>query len=271
MKVCTHNRCSNEHETKFKLCPTCRNGMCVKIRERRAKMNAKTCREGYRVCIECSYEKPEDQFMSPVYRRDKLTRRCQYCRTQRKKHDKDPKNKSGRCYVWWQEWKKNHPCIDCGLEDYRVIQADHVRDKKGIVSNYRYWANNGGVEAMKMEAEKCEARCNFCHRLKTRERHQNKRKRTGWSTRPSIKRRRHQVNMKKCEIGKCKTCKREVTYDTTSAFDFDHRDEETKIINISTSISRSDDVFQRHFREEIPKCDLLCANCHHIKTHYLKT
>ena len=177
-------------------------------------MNAKICREGYRVCIECSYEKPEDQFISPVYRRKKLTKRCQYCRKQRSKHDKDPKNKSGKCYVWWKEWKEAHSCIDCGLKDSRVIQADHVRDKKGMVSNYRYWANNGGVEAMKREAEKCEPRCNFCHRLKTNERN-NKKRKTNYALRKSIKRRRHQINTKKCQIGECKTCKRKVTVSYT--------------------------------------------------------
>ena len=267
MKICNHKQCTNPHETTFKLCPSCRKTFTEYMRQRRASRSAKKCRKGYRVCIECSHEKSDDQFMSPVYRRKKLTRRSLYCRTQRQRHDKDPRNKSGSCYKFWFDWKREQSCSDCGLKDYRVMQADHVRDKKVyIVSDYRYWAHNGGVEAMQREVDKCEPRCSFCHRLKTKARYKN----TGrpLKVKPCRLRRQHQVNMKKCEIGKCKTCERVVTYENAQGFDFDHRDEEKKLISISVSLSKCENVFQRHFIEEIPKCDLLCANCHHIKTHY---
>ncbi len=47
--------------------------------------------------------------------------------------------------------------------------------------------------------------------------------------------------------------------------DFDHRSGETKIGNISRLIGdgRSLTVIQT----EIDKCDLVCANCHRIRTH----
>jgi hypothetical protein len=44
--------------------------------------------------------------------------------------------------------------------------------------------------------------------------------------------------------------------------EFDHRDRETKSFNIADSTSYSIDRIQ----EEIDKCDIVCANCHNIRT-----
>ena len=70
----------------------------------------------------------------------------------------------------------------------------------------------------------------------------------------------------KCEIGHCKICRRKVTLETCHAFDFDHRQESTKIIRIGQIINCSKTEYEKHLKEEIPKCDLLCANCHRIET-----
>lgn len=46
--------------------------------------------------------------------------------------------------------------------------------------------------------------------------------------------------------------------------DFDHRPSETKSFTISENIlSKSDDLLIL----EIQKCDVVCANCHRIRTH----
>ena len=48
--------------------------------------------------------------------------------------------------------------------------------------------------------------------------------------------------------------------------DFDHRNEKHKVDNVSRMIS-----FHMYSREnilkEIEKCDLVCSNCHRIRTH----
>lgn len=46
--------------------------------------------------------------------------------------------------------------------------------------------------------------------------------------------------------------------------DFDHRDPDTKEFGISTG--RSGRGLKRVL-EEIAKCDIVCANCHRIRTH----
>jgi hypothetical protein len=46
--------------------------------------------------------------------------------------------------------------------------------------------------------------------------------------------------------------------------EFDHRDRDLKENNISALISHGT---LKKLKEEIGKCDILCANCHRIKTH----
>lgn len=48
--------------------------------------------------------------------------------------------------------------------------------------------------------------------------------------------------------------------------DFDHRDPKQKRFSISNDIAR---LWEKTL-EEIAKCDLVCANCHRIRTHNRK-
>jgi hypothetical protein len=62
-----------------------------------------------------------------------------------------------------------HPCVDCGNNDIRVLEFDHVRGTKSgnismMAKESRSWAT---IEA---EIAKCEVRCANCHRIKTSER-----------------------------------------------------------------------------------------------------
>jgi len=61
------------------------------------------------------------------------------------------------------EYLLAHPCVDCGNTDTRVLDFDHLRDKKEkvskMLSSYT-WAK------VYEEIEKCEVRCANCHRIK---------------------------------------------------------------------------------------------------------
>jgi len=46
-------------------------------------------------------------------------------------------------------------------------------------------------------------------------------------------------------------------------FDFDHRDSATKVMALSQSRTRS----LKKLRDEAKKCDLVCSNCHRLRTH----
>lgn len=50
----------------------------------------------------------------------------------------------------------------------------------------------------------------------------------------------------------------------TYVMDFDHRDPEQKLYNIgSLNLSSSESAL----RAEIAKCDVVCSNCHRVRTH----
>lgn len=65
--------------------------------------------------------------------------------------------------VW--RFLAGHPCVDCGLADPRVLDFDHLRDKRievgALVRSGASW------NLVLTEIEKCEVRCANCHRRRT--------------------------------------------------------------------------------------------------------
>lgn len=51
----------------------------------------------------------------------------------------------------------------------------------------------------------------------------------------------------------------------TYVMDFDHRDPSTKLARVSSLVYRGSEAL---LLEEIAKCDLVCSNCHRIRTHH---
>ena len=60
---------------------------------------------------------------------------------------------------------KLHPCVDCGENDPRVLDFDHINNKRHEISTLlrKEYSWNSILE----EAKKCEIRCANCHRRKT--------------------------------------------------------------------------------------------------------
>lgn len=67
------------------------------------------------------------------------------------------------------------------------------------------------------------------------------------------------VLTEKLARGACIDCGLIVTEENHVAFDFDHRDRNTKRSGVSRTSTNN-------LAEEMAKCDLRCANCHRIKT-----
>lgn len=71
-----------------------------------------------------------------------------------------------------KEWLQSHPCVDCGEDDWLVLEFDHVRGKKK--RNIASIIGNGySLETLQLEIAKCDVRCANCHRRVTA-------KRAGW-------------------------------------------------------------------------------------------
>jgi hypothetical protein len=68
----------------------------------------------------------------------------------------------------------------------------------------------------------------------------------------------------KLRRGSCMDCAMEVTRENYVCFDFDHRNPAEKSFNVS---QKSRDVAESTLQAEFAKCDLVCANCHRLRTH----
>ena len=67
-----------------------------------------------------------------------------------------------RKYV--REYFESHPCADCGNDDWRVLEFDHVRGEK-FKAVCELMA--GPIEILIAEIEKCESVCANCHKIRT--------------------------------------------------------------------------------------------------------
>jgi len=65
------------------------------------------------------------------------------------------------------EYLASHPCVDCGCDDIRVLEFDHVRGKSASITNLL--KNTAPWKTIEAEIAKCEVRCVNCHRIRTGE------------------------------------------------------------------------------------------------------
>ena len=145
---------------------------------------------------------------------------------------------------------RHSDCPERGDEAWCVLEGDHIVKAGWVHSpgHYKWWAHNGGVEALQLEFAKLQWPCAFCHRLEdtsdashrcvdpdtmpegkahgTAEEH----KQYDAHRQATIKYPKQQhVDARKRAIGACARCNRAVTPGTEQCFDWDHRDELTKI------------------------------------------
>lgn len=65
------------------------------------------------------------------------------------------------------EYLSKHPCVDCENSDVRVLEFDHVKDKKFKNISTMIYQRYSWNRILK-EIEKCEVRCANCHRIRTK-------------------------------------------------------------------------------------------------------
>jgi hypothetical protein len=151
-----------------------------------------------------------------------------------------------------QVLKEGHPCVDCGdLFPPYVMDFDH-RDPStkefqisNAVKSHVAWSR------VLSEIAKCDLRCACCHRLRTQ---------TDPKTYQHRKKRVSNLDyvMAIKSSTPCADCKRGFA---PCQMDFDHvRGQKT------AGISRLMDADRLTLDLEIAKCELVCANCHRIRT-----
>lgn len=152
------------------------------------------------------------------------------------------------------ELKDSEPCSDCKERFPSVcMDFDHVETGK------RYslaQMSNHSRERIWEELRRCELVCCNCHRVRTKKR------------RPPPKgismpcmRRKYEAFVFMMQELKSKPCMDCVKCFPVEAMDFDHvRGKKVKEIGFMWSWNRD------RLKEELAKCELVCANCHRLRT-----
>jgi hypothetical protein len=133
-------------------------------------------------CTMCKQSKALSEFNKNICRKDGLQNKCRDCsRKHSKEYYKDHKDvmrpmivaasklRQEIAYDWVVDYFGEHPCVDCGCVDIRVLEFDHVTGTKRYGVGYMLKQGHS-LDAIKEEVAKCEVRCRNCHQIKTFER-----------------------------------------------------------------------------------------------------
>jgi len=160
------------------------------------------------------------------------------------------------------------PCLDCGgrFEPYQM-DFDHRDPATKLFNLMTGRASLMSDEKLLAEVAKCDIVCANCHRVRTKrlldERFRSL-ARTGKGRYIERQRRywrNHQRLLDELREVPCLDCARRFP---TYAMEFDHRDPATKRKAVTRLIGRTS---TERLLEEVAKCDIVCANCHRMRTY----
>lgn len=244
-----------------------------------------------KVCSKCGEEKSVEEFNKNSAKKDGLCLYCKACIRLYTLEHKDAKRQynlehkeelANKKKVWYQKnkdiinkketgykrkkrqeyydrinlIKSNQPCISCGIiyPSY-CMDFDHLPPfQKNFIISYGYKYDWDEVIE---EIKKCELICRNCHLERTFLR---KRALGISNTAGAIYKRKNAVwfyDLK--EASPCMDCGKYFKY---YQMEYDHIDPASKKYGIGRIITYSKNIIL----EEIAKCDLVCGNCHRIRT-----
>ena len=156
-------------------------------------------------------------------------------------------------------------CADC-----RKSFAPHQMDfdhRPGTVKLFRLTSGASMLRptaALRDEAAKCDVVCANCHRIRTWQRQRASGMPTNGSSRYIDRKREHwrlQARMlERIRATPCMDCGLRFP---PCAMDFDHRDPGSKRAAVSRMIGRAGTA---RILDEVAACDIVCANCHRLRT-----
>ena len=74
-----------------------------------------------------------------------------------------------RARMWVWAYLLDHPCVDCGEVDIRVLEFDHRDPKQKQANISRMVADRCGIDRISAEVAKCDVRCANCHRRRSQD------------------------------------------------------------------------------------------------------
>lgn len=162
----------------------------------------------------------------------------------------------------WVDARKDVPCADCGERfPTECMDFDHL---PGFEKCFQITQMMSMSQArLKAEIDKCELVCACCHRIRSWRIRMHTTKDCGVDTPNSIRQARANTKRRalldKIQDVPCAGCGKRFD---PCCMDFDHRPGTAKRFNIGINRRRA----WRVVKAEIAKCDIVCANCHRIRT-----
>lgn len=132
-----------------------------------------------KTCVKCTKPKDIEDFSFRNKAKNKRDSWCKSCQKDYKDEHYKKNRKAyirkahqhraayrARVYTKLAEYYKQHPCVDCGEDDFIVCQSDHVRGKK-VAAISRLIQLESSWNRIEEELKKCVTRCANCHTRKT--------------------------------------------------------------------------------------------------------
>lgn len=213
-----------------------------------------------KICGRCKLVKNVSEFNKDSSSKDGLQYLCKTCSKELKKQhytnnsDDYKARRTQRRHLIKKEiytYKEKNPCKRCTLFfPYYMMDFDHLRDKKHEISDLV-----AGLRSLKLiwsEIEKTQLLCKNCHAIISFERTYSK-----FSKKQVRSARNYVEEIKKLEW--CIDCKKLWPY---YVLHFDHITND-KCFDISWGVYNKSIAA---IKLEIKKCELVCSNCHAIRT-----
>ena len=129
-------------------------------------------------CVTCHLMRPLTEFNVRRAARDGLQARCRACSAQWYERNKDShkanvllRNRRVRSEHRRRitDYLLEHPCVDCGEDDVRVLDFDHDDPAQKLHEVTRLAGLTISWGRVALEIAKCSVRCANCHRRRTQE------------------------------------------------------------------------------------------------------
>jgi hypothetical protein len=231
--------------------------------------NPAEAEHGTRCCRRCLRELPLDSFNRSRRGRQAWCRDCfrKYFQARGDVHRaqvraaREGRRLAARAFI--DEHLRSRCCADCGERDQRVLEFDHLAEKRANVTDL---AREGASKRrLTAEVEKCDVVCVNCHRVRTAERAGSWRlgpeRLESASLTPGTRRNLAYIRQLLLQSS-CMDCgdRRMVV------LDFDHVG--LKLNNV-TELAHGGWSLRR-LKEEITQCEIRCSNCHRLRTLYVR-
>lgn len=198
------------------------------------------------------------RWADPEYRRK--SQAWQRARRQRKGATWDLQRARARLRRIVDDWKRQG-CVDCGYDDIRAIDPDHVHPEEKHDNVSRMIQMCASEARIRGELEKCVPRCARCHRLRTQSQWYSK-NRTAARVPPSWARR---IRMQDANdlIKLARGCADCGWSRWARGLDWDHV-RGVKVTTVAILIGKI--APWSEVLAEMAKCEVVCANCHRLRT-----